>query len=76
MRRLLVWGLALVGGLLFWIWVRGGFLGSGLRNPQELLPAPQRLPASEILIQDLAGTTASIPGQIKGPALIVFWASW
>lgn len=76
MRRLVVWGLALAGGLLFWMWVRGGFVDSGLRNPQELFPVSQRRPASEILVQDLGGTTASIPGQLKGPALVVFWASW
>lgn len=76
MKRLVLWCLAFLGGLFFWMWLRGGWVGSELRSPQELFPLSQRQPAPEILVRDLGGATASIPDLIKGPALVVFWASW
>ena len=76
MRRLMGWGLAFLGGLLFWMWIRGGGLAPGQSTPQTLLPSSQRQMAPEILVQDLGGAMASIPGHNKGPTLVVFWASW
>ncbi|MEJ5375718.1 MAG: hypothetical protein WHX93_04005 [bacterium] len=76
MKRVVLWGLILLGGLFFWMWLRGGLVNSGLRSPRELFPSAHRQSAPEILVRDLGGTTASIPGQLRGPALVVFWASW
>ena len=76
MKRLVLWGLALLGGFFFWIWARGGLIDSGLRSPQELLPVAQRQAAPELLVRDLGGAGTSIPGGSGKPLLVVFWASW
>lgn len=76
MRRVLILTLALLGGVLFWMWTGGRLLDSGIRDPQGLLPASQRQAVPQIHLRDLGDSAASIPQEMRGPLLVVFWASW
>lgn len=75
-RRIGGWGVVVMAGIFFWMWIRGGLPNIGMRQPEALIGKSERQLAPELLVHDLEGRSVQIQDGRREPILLLFWASW